>query len=413
MKTFSFRNFLNEEALDKALSPDVRGAIIDKGGKIYQIGGVVRDEMLGKVSKDLDLLVVGIDIKELGKIIEPFGKVNLVGKSFGVLKFKPEGSSEEIDISVPRIDEKSTGKGHKDFEIKLGKGISLEQDQLRRDFWMNAMSKDIETGEVHDMGGRGKLDIENRVVRMINPQAFQDDPLRMLRAVQFAARFDFKIEPKTYKEIKNNAKLIKTVSAERFHEEFVKMFTKSTKPSYGIKLMIELGLMKFLFPQVRKVSGLVDKIPKANFPAFLAVMLKDLGSQAGKAAQKVMRVSNNDAESIDEIVRVMTNKKIQPSSKNEFAVVKWVENLNSYVIDSIDGYLQTVKSQTIANLFRDMKRKGKPTNRKELVVDGRDIIGIGIKGPKVGKVLDWALEYAIRKGNQDKEKLLKAIQREA
>ena len=278
---------------------------------------------------------------------------------------------------------------------------------------MNAMSKDIETGEVHDMGGRGKLDIENRVVRMINPQAFQDDPLRMLRAVQFAARFDFKIEPKTYKEIKNNAKLIKTVSAERFHEEFVKMFTKSTKPSYGIKLMIELGLMKFLFPQVRKVSGLVDKIPKANFPAFLAVMLKDLGSQAGKAAQKVMRVSNNDAESIDEIVRVMTNKKIQPSSKNEFAVVKWVENLNSYVIDSIDGYLQTVKSQTIANLFRDMKRKGKPTNRKELVVDGRDIIGIGIKGPKVGKVLDWALEYAIRKGNQDKEKLLKAIQREA
>jgi tRNA nucleotidyltransferase/poly(A) polymerase len=413
MRTFSFRNFLNEEALDKALSPNVRSAIIDKGGKIYQIGGVVRDEMLGKVSKDLDLLVVGIDIKELGKIIEPFGKVNLVGKSFGVLKFKPEGSSEEIDISVPRIDEKSTGKGHKDFEIKLGKGISLEQDQLRRDFWMNAMSKDIETGEVHDMGGRGKLDIENRVVRMINPQAFQDDPLRMLRAVQFAARFDFKIEPKTYKEIKNNAKLIKTVSAERFHEEFVKMFTKSTKPSYGIKLMIELGLMKFLFPQVKKVSGLVDKIPKANFPAFLAVMLKDLGSQAGKAAQKVMRVSNNDAESIDEIVRVMTNKKIQPSSKNEFAVVKWVENLNSYVIDSIDGYLQTVKSQTIANLFRDMKRKGKPTNRKELVVDGRDIIGIGIKGPKVGKVLDWALEYAIRKGNQDKEKLLKAIQREA
>ncbi len=413
MRTFSFRNFLNEEALDKALSPNVRSAIIDKGGKIYQIGGVVRDEMLGKVSKDLDLLVVGIDIKELGKIIEPFGKVNLVGKSFGVLKFKPEGSSEEIDISVPRIDEKSTGKGHKDFEIKLGKGISLEQDQLRRDFWMNAMSKDIETGEVHDMGGRGKLDIENRVVRMINPQAFQDDPLRMLRAVQFAARFDFKIEPKTYKEIKNNAKLIKTVSAERFHEEFVKMFTKSTKPSYGIKLMIELGLMKFLFPQVRKVSGLVDKIPKANFPAFLAVMLKDLGNQAGKAAQKVMRVSNNDAESIDEIVRVMTNKKIQPSSKNEFAVVKWVENLNPYVIDSIDGYLQTVKSQTIANLFRDMKRKGKPTNRKELVVDGRDIIGIGIKGPKVGKVLDWALEYAIRKGNQDKEKLLKAIQREA
>ena len=408
-----FRKFLNEEALDKALSPDVRSAIIDRGGKIYQIGGVVRDEMLGKISKDLDLLIVGIDLKKLGKIIERFGKVNLVGKSFGVLKFKPEGTSEEIDISVPRIDSKSTGKGHKDFEVKLGKGISLEQDQLRRDFWMNAIAKDVETGEVHDMGGRGKLDIENRVVRMINPQAFQDDPLRMLRAVQFASRLNFKIEPKTYKEIKNNAKLIKTVSAERFHEEFVKLFTKSTKPSYGIKLMMELGLMKLLFPKVRKVSAAVDKIPKANFPAFLAVMLKDYGRQAGTIARKIMKVSNDDAESIDEIVRVMTNKKIQPSSKNEFAVVKWVENLIPYVIDSIDGYLQTVRSQTIAGLFRDMKRKGKPTNRKELPIDGRDILGLGIKGPKVGKVLNWALEYSIRKGNQDKEKLLKAIQREA
>ena len=142
-------------------------------------------------------------------------------------------------------------------------------------------------------------------------------------------------------------------------------------------------------------------------------MLKDFGRQAGNIARKIMKVSNDDAESIDEIVRVMTNKKIQPSSKNEFAVVKWVENLIPYVIDSIDGYLHTMKSQTIAGLFRDMRKKGKPTNRKELPVDGRDIIGLGIKGPKVGEVLNWALEYSIRKGNQDKEKLLKAIQREA
>ena len=201
-----FRKFLNEEALDKALSPDVRDAIVRAGGKIYQIGGVVRDEMLGKVSKDLDLLVVGVELNVLAKSIGKFGKVNLVGKSFGILKFTPEGTDEEIDISIPRVDEKSTGKGHKDFEIKLGKGITLKQDQLRRDFWMNAIAKDIETGEVHDLEGQGKLDIDNKIVRMINPQAFQDDPLRMLRAVQFAARFNFKIEPDTYNEIKKNAK---------------------------------------------------------------------------------------------------------------------------------------------------------------------------------------------------------------
>ena len=401
-----FRHYLIEEALDKALPSDVRGAVIDRGGKIYQIGGVVRDEMLGKVSKDLDLLVVGVDLEELGKILSPYGKVNLVGKSFGIIKFTPKGSSEEIDISVPRIDEKSTGKGHKDFEVKLGKGISLEQDQLRRDFWMNAIAKDIETGEVHDFGGRGKLDIENKVVRMINPQAFQDDPLRMLRAVQFASRFEFKIEPKTYNEIKKNAKLIKNVSAERFQEEFKKLFTKSPKPSYGLKLMIELGLMKLLFSQVKKISPIVDQIPKANFPAFMGVILADLGSQAGNAAKKVMRFSNTDSESIDGVVRAIKDKNL---GKDEVELVKWVQELSPESIDNIDSYLRAHKKKTISDRLNSMRRQGKPTSRKELPIGGKDVMDLGIRGPRIGAALDKALEYAIRKGNQGREDLLRIL----
>ena len=229
MKTFT--SYLIEEALDKALPPSARDAIVRVGGKIYQIGGVVRDEMLGKVSKDLDLLVVGVELDKLGKALEPFGNVNLVGKSFGIIKFKPEGTTEEIDISIPRIDSKSTGKGHKDFEVKLGKGITLQQDQLRRDFWINALAKDLDTGKVIDIGRKGMTDLKKKEIRMISPVAFEEDPLRMLRAVQFAARFEFKIESKTFEEIKKNAKSISTVSAERFQEEFRKMFTKAEKPS--------------------------------------------------------------------------------------------------------------------------------------------------------------------------------------
>ena len=123
-----FRQYLREDALNLALPPKVRSAIMNAGGKIYQVGGAVRDEILGKVSKDLDLLVVGIDLKELSKIVGRFGKTNMVGKAFGIIKFKPEGSDEDIDISVPRVDEKSTGKGHKDFKVKLGKGITLKQE---------------------------------------------------------------------------------------------------------------------------------------------------------------------------------------------------------------------------------------------------------------------------------------------
>ena len=161
-----FKKFLYEELLATTLSADVRDVIKRKGGKIYQIGGAVRDEILGKVSKDLDLLVVGVELDVLGRILKPFGKVNLVGKAFGVLKFIPEGETEEIDISVPRIDSKSTGKGHKDFKVKLGKGITLQQDQVRRDFWINAIAKDIDTGEVIDVERKGMTDIKNKEIRI-------------------------------------------------------------------------------------------------------------------------------------------------------------------------------------------------------------------------------------------------------
>ena len=190
-----FREYLREDVLELALPTAVRSAIVDEGGKIYQVGGAVRDDMLGKVSKDLDLLVVGLELENLARLLSRYGKTNLVGKAFGIIKFVPTGATEEIDISVPRIDSKSTGKGHKDFEVKLGKGITLTQDQLRRDFWMNAMARDVETGEIHDIDRRGQTDIENQQIRVIGSQAFKEDPLRMLRAVQFAARFDFKIEP--------------------------------------------------------------------------------------------------------------------------------------------------------------------------------------------------------------------------
>ena len=203
LKMINFNSFLIDESIDKALSSQVRKTIKGAGGKIYQIGGAVRDEILGKVSKDLDLLIVGVELDRLGKILSQYGKVNLVGKSFGILKFTPEGSSEEIDVSVPRVDEKSTGKGHKDFEVKLGKGITLQQDQLRRDFWMNALAKDVDTGEVIDVEGQGKLDFESQQARGIPTQAYKDDPLRMLRAVQFAARFNFKIESNTLKRSKD------------------------------------------------------------------------------------------------------------------------------------------------------------------------------------------------------------------
>lgn len=400
----SFLSHVINESLDAALPPDVRGAIIDKGAKIYQIGGVVRDEMLGKASKDLDLLVVGLELNDLSKILEPFGKVNLVGKSFGILKFTPEGTTEEIDISIPRIDEKSTGKGHKDFEIKLGRGITLQQDQLRRDFWMNAIAKDVETGEVHDIGGKGKIDIDNKIVRMINPQAFQDDPLRMLRAVQFASRFKFKIEPDTYSEIKKNVKLLKTVSAERFSEEFKKLFEKSTSPSIGIKLMVELGIMKLLFPQVKNIDyKLLDRIEKSYFPAFMGVLLKDYKDISGKIAQKTMKLSNEEADGTLCVTRMIWKNY---SLRDPVKLVKFTMTAPAYCIDIVDGYLMAAKKETISNMLNSLRRQGKPTSLRELPIGGRDLMDLGFRGKSIGDTLGKALELSI-KGGLSREELLK------
>lgn len=405
----SFIGHILNESLDLALASDVRSAIIDKGAKIFQIGGVVRDEMLGKVSKDLDLLVVGLELDELGRILGRFGKVNLVGKSFGILKFTPEGTKEEIDISVPRIDSKSTGKGHKDFEVKLGKGITLQQDQLRRDFWMNAIAKDIDTGEIHDIGGKGKIDIDNKVVRMIDPQAFQDDPLRMLRAVQFASRFEFKIEPDTYNEIKKNVKLLKTVSAERFQEEFRKLFEKSKSPSYGIKLMKELGILKLLFPQVKNIDlKTLDKIDSVHFPVFIGVILKDYKDIAGGFAKKVMKLSNSDAQSVDCVVRAQWDKE---TFKDSVKLVKYTMRLSFECIDSIDGYFRAIKKDTVTNMLTNLRRKGKPTNFKELPINGRDLMDMGYKGKDIAVGLERALELLIR-GNLSREELIQTLQRD-
>ena len=394
-----FRQYLTEDSLNLALPTDARSAIIDAGGKIYQVGGAVRDEMLGKVSKDLDLLVVGVELKDLARTLTRFGKTNLVGKAFGIIKFTPTGSDEEIDISIPRIDSKSTGKGHKDFEVKLGKGITLQQDQLRRDFWMNAMARDIETGELHDIEGKGRVDIENQMVRVIGNQAFKDDPLRMLRAIQFAARFDFTIESETMKQIKKNVRLIKTVSEERLQEEFRKMFEKGT-PSIGVNLLKETGILRQLFS---KASGNFpieyDKLDKKAFPAFLAILLKE---HTPKDIQKKMRLAKIDMKAVSDVINYSTSTDVN----SEVGLVNFLTTATPAGISNIEAYLETSRQSSISDRLNQMKRAKKPTNIRELEIGGRDLAKAGFKGREIGNALGYLLNYAIENGKNDEKHLL-------
>ena len=398
-----FSSFVTEASTSDLLPQKVIIAVKAAGGKIFQIGGAVRDEIVGKISKDLDILVVGLEMSTLASTLDEFGKTNMVGKSFGIIKFVPEGETEEIDISVPRVDEKSTGKGHKDFIVKLGGDITLQQDQLRRDFWMNAIAKDIDTGKLWDMDGKGLTDIQKKQVRMISPTAFEDDPLRMLRAVQFASRFGFIIEPETLKEIQKNASTIMSVSPDRFQEEFRKMYDKSDKPSIGVNLLYTTTLMKQIFPKTVGVAKIIDSIPKGNFPTFLAIMIGyAYGNQTKTILQKVMRLSNRDANAAQDVVNWTTL-----GTREKYKVVEFVDRLSPDGQKSIDAYEVAKRGKTLT----DILKRYPVTSLKDLAINGRDLLPLRIKGKMIGTTLQYALKIALNTGKNDKNFLLRAIKK--
>jgi tRNA nucleotidyltransferase (CCA-adding enzyme) len=161
------------------------------GGRTFYVGGFVRDRILGIDNKDVDIEVHGIAPEELFTILEKVGEPLAYGKSFGVFALK----GEDIDIAMPRR-ERAVGKGHRDFEIDVDPFIGTEQAARRRDFTMNALMEDVLTGEIIDHFG-GQQDLKDGIIRHIDPVTFVEDPLRVLRGAQFAARFKFAIADET------------------------------------------------------------------------------------------------------------------------------------------------------------------------------------------------------------------------
>jgi tRNA nucleotidyltransferase (CCA-adding enzyme) len=236
------------------MSQLTKGAVdaILSRGKLYEVGGSVRDRLLtgGGVSSDHDYLVTGIPLDDLTEILKKFGRVDLVGKSFGVIKFTQfeRDTQTTFDITLPRT-EFSTGPGHKDFNVTFDHTLRVEDDLVRRDFTVNAIAMAVDSGKIIDPLG-GQKDLENKILRIVYPTSFEDDPLRMVRGVQFSARFRFCVESNTLESMTRNAKLINSVSPERIAEELNKLLTKAAKPSAGFRLMQKTGLLKEILPEL-------------------------------------------------------------------------------------------------------------------------------------------------------------------
>ena len=227
-------------------------AVREAGGRVCMVGGTLRDFLLGKPCKDLDLLVTGLPQTDLMRLLRRRGRVQRVGQAFGVLKFRPrDWDGSPIDIALPRV-ETSTGVGHRDFEVAFDHTLPVETDLARRDFTINAMALDLLDERLIDPFG-GHADLEARVLRQVSPLAFPEDPLRMLRGVQFASRFGLHVEPETRSAMRAHAASIGTVAPERIAMELQKLF-QAPKPSHGFVLMHEVGLLPHLFAEIERLA---------------------------------------------------------------------------------------------------------------------------------------------------------------
>lgn len=227
--------------------------VVQAGGGLYEVGGAVRDALLGLPVKDRDYLVTRLPLAQLQTLLTPYGRVNLVGKSFGVVKFSPHHDPDVThDIAIPR-QEMSTGVGHRDFAVTYDHTLPVEVDLQRRDFTINAMARDLVTGALIDPF-HGAADARARTLRQVFPDAFVEDPLRLLRAIQFTARFGLTIEPVTRAALQEHAALIASVSSERIVEEIAKLF-RAQRPSVGFYLMAETGLLRHVFPELEACRG--------------------------------------------------------------------------------------------------------------------------------------------------------------
>ncbi len=417
------------------------------------VGGPVRDSLLGNASgKDIDLLIRRFPFEKLKRFLGERGEIHLVGQSFGVIKFKPFGHNDVIDISLPRK-ERSTGAGHRDFAVDFDPDIPLEIDLGRRDFTINAMARDCLSGELIDPFG-GQRDLSDRILRMISPSGFVEDPLRMMRGVQFMARLNLKVEPDTDKAMTEQSHLIDTVAAERIADELNKLLL-AEKPSPGFRLMQRTGLLRRILPEIENTVGVtqpggyhrwdvfehtlrtIDNAPR-SIPIRLAALFHDCGKPATKmdtdsgasfyghdrlgrdlAVKALKRLRY--AGDLIEAVGILVEKHMFSENAGEKGIRRLISKVG---VDRIYDLIDLRKADTLAQgmgqttegieEFRSRVKaeieKKSAFGLKDLQIDGNDIkshLGIG-EGPLVGVILNALFEEVLDEPTlNDREKLLR------
>src|SRR2546429_1510436 len=368
-------------------------AIRDAGGRAMLVGGCVRDELMGRQPKDWDLEVYGIEAARLRELLDQFGSVNVVGEAFTVYKL-----GAHLDISLPRR-ERKTGRGHRAFFVAGDPGMTVEEAAARRDFTINAILQDPLTVEIIDPF-QGRFDLKAKTLRAVSPETFPEDSLRVLRAAQFAARFEFQIDPETVDLCRMIG--LTDLPSERIWGEMEKLLLRAPRPSIGLKWLHELHAIAQLFPEIKalidvaqdpewhpegdvfihtlltvdRARELIDDLP---YPKKVTVMLAALAHDFGKPA-----------------TTEFLEGRLRSREHEEAGVAPTKSFLNRLNVHTIDGY--DVRAQVIA-LVRDHLKPGEVFKQREEVGDGAfrrlarkcelDLLYRVAKADSLGRNADW------------------------
>jgi len=444
----------------RPLALDARLAAALPAGALYAVGGRVRDEIRAHLAGheapalDSDYLVVGVPLQPLAERLATIGRVDIVGASFAVLKLTVDGQT--VDIATPRR-ERSTGIGHRDFAVESGPEVTLEEDLGRRDFRMNMIARALPSGEIVDPYG-GEADIRAGRIDILTPAAFREDPLRMLRAAQFAARFEYTVTPQVLAAMVAAAPLVRSISAERVHDELVKLL-KASKPSVGFKLLEQTGILAELLPELAEGIGVeqnewhaydvwhhslatADAAPPDDVTLRLAALLHDVGKPRTKEGAHFYRHEIVGAE----MARGLLERLRFPNATVE--ATGHLVRQHMYSADpalseaAIRRFIRRVGPQNIERLFAlrqaDIRGSGLPKRDggneafeqrvraelerkpafsiRELAVNGNDVIAALVRrgaappdfhgDERVGVALHWLFEQVTDEPDRNERTLL-------
>jgi hypothetical protein len=381
------------------------------GAKTFYVGGYVRDELLGKENKDIDIEIHNISEDNFINIFKSQNiKLDYVGKSFGVFKASLDG--EDFDFSFPRT-EVQTGDKHTDFEISVDPFIGTEKAAERRDFTINALMKDTETGEIIDYYN-GIKDLKNKTIRHCSDK-FSEDALRVFRAAQFSSRFDFKIAEETINLSQNID--CSNLPKERVFEETNKAILKSNKPSIYFKNLKKLKVLDLYFPELskQKLSN-IDKISKFAKELYPNDTSNIILAEIYKNKEVIIsnQIDLRELKKTFEILDKSSNDYINSSNKESLGNLIYesetVKNDKNPILTIFTNSIKNKKTiQETKILIKDFEETRNEI-RKEYI-NGNDLMKLGFKPSKeFSEIINKSKLFASKGGK--KKEFIKTIIKE-